>query len=252
MFPGRRGFARVAAVAVAGASCLAAVACGTSTASSLSTAARATSATDPLASLTASEVATEAFDNLKAASSLTMAGSVVDSGNTEAVNFRLKPGQGCEGTITESSEGSVKLIVIGTTAYYSPSAQAWKAQGGSRGSAIAALVNGRYIKTSTSDSSVSGLANVCDLDQQVAPQSAAGKFTKGKLTTLEGTRVLPLLDPSEGDYYVTDTSKPEIVEVINTKDTGDGTGKVTFSVGARVTLAAPPASQVIDGSVLGL
>jgi hypothetical protein len=244
----------MAAVAVAGASCLAAVACGGSAASSFSTAARATSTStpDPLASLTASEVATAAFDNLKAASSLTMAGSVVDSGNTEAVNFGLKPGQGCEGTITESNEGSVKLIVIGTTAYYSPSAQAWKAQGGSRGSAIAALVNGRYIKTSTSDSSVSGLANVCDLDQQVAPQSAAGKFTKGKLTTLEGTRVLLLLDPSEGDYYVTDTSKPEIVEVMNTKDTGGGTGKVDFAVGARVTLAAPPASQVIDGSTLGL
>jgi hypothetical protein len=51
---------------------------------------------------------------------------------------------------------------------------------------------------------------------------------------------------------VTDTSKPEIVEVIDTKDTGNGTGKVTFSVGARVTLAAPPASQVIDGSLFGL
>ena len=153
MFPGRRGFARMAAVAVAGASCLAAAACGGSTASSLSTAARATSAPDPLASLTASEVATEAFDNLKAASSLTMAGSVVDSGNTEAVNFRLKPGQGCEGTITESSEGSVKLIVIGTTAVLQPvrSGPLERRKADPGGSAIAALVNGRYIKTSTSD-----------------------------------------------------------------------------------------------------
>jgi hypothetical protein len=251
MFPGRPGFARVAAVAVAGASCLAAVACGSSTASSLSTAARATSAPDPLASLTASKVLAEAQANLKAASSLTMAGSTVDSGQSDVVNLGLKPGQGCEGTVGESGQGTFKIVVIGTTTYIDASNQFWKSQGGPHGAAIAALVNGRYIKTSSNVNGMSAMAKVCDLSKNVAPY-LTGTFTKGKLTSLGGTRVLPLVNSDEGEIYVTDTSKPEIVEVIDTKDTGNGTGKVTFSVGARVTLAAPPASQVIDGSLFGL
>jgi hypothetical protein len=251
MFPARPGFARVAAVAAAGASCLAAVACGSSTASSLSTAARATGAPDPLASLAASKVVTEALANLKAASSLTMAGSTVDSGQSDVVNLGLKPGQGCEGTVVQGSQGTVKIIVIGKTTYLNPSAQFWKSQGGSHGPAIGALVNGRYIKISNNANDVSAMAKVCDLSKNVAPY-LTGTFTKGKLTTLGGTRVLPLVNPSEGEVYVTDTSKPEIVEIIDTKNTGNGTGKVTFSVGARVTLAAPPASQVVDGSIFGL
>jgi hypothetical protein len=60
------------------------------------------------------------------------------------------------------------------------------------------------------------------------------------------------VNPKEGVLYVTDTSKPEIAEVVETKNTGDGIGKITFSVGAPVTLTAPPASQVLNGSAVGM
>jgi hypothetical protein len=49
--------------------------------------------------------------------------------------------------------------------------------------------------------------------------------------------------------YVTDTSKPEIVEIIGTKP--GNAGKVTFVVGAPVTLTAPPASETVDGTSFG-
>ena len=79
------------------------------------------------------------------------------------------------------------------------------------------------------------------------------KFTKGKLTTLEGTRVLPLLDPSEGDIlYVTDTGKPEIVEVINTTDMGAWDRQGAPSRSAPGSRWPRRRRQVIDGSVLGL
>ena len=252
MFPGGPGFARMAAVAAAAASCLLVAACSGISASSLSTAPDASSTADPLASLSAGKVAAEALANLKAASSLTMAGTVDDSGKNITFNLGLKPGHGCAGTFREGGEGSFKLIMIGKTVYLDPDAQFWKSQGGSHASAIIALVNGRYIKISTSAASMAPMARLCDLSRQISSQKTTGTFTKGKLTTLGGTRFLPLVDPKEGVLYVTDTSKPEIAQIVETKNTGNGTGKLTFSVGAPVTLTAPSASQVIDGSLFDM
>ena len=63
--------------------------------------------------------------------------------------------------------------------------------------------------------------------------------------------MLPLKN-SSSVLDVTDTSKPEVVAITGPKGTATGDGALAFSVGARVTLAAPPASQVIDGAQLGV
>jgi hypothetical protein len=78
-----------------------------------------------------------------------------------------------------------------------------------------------------------------------------GTLAKGPVTTLGGTRMLQLKVSDGATAYVTDASKPDLVEVFALKGTKDGSGKVTFTVGAPVTLTAPPASQVVDGSLLG-
>ena len=52
--------------------------------------------------------------------------------------------------------------------------------------------------------------------------------------------------------YVTDTSKPELVQLSAPKGSKNGSGLVTVTMNAPVTLTAPPASQVIDGSKLGM
>ena len=109
MFRRGRGVVRMAAVAAAGASCLAAAACGGISASSLSAAPSASSTPDPLASLTARNVATEAVANLRTASSLKMAGTVNESGQHVVLNLDLKPGHGCAGT-----------IVVGRATVYDP------------------------------------------------------------------------------------------------------------------------------------
>ena len=51
---------------------------------------------------------------------------------------------------------------------------------------------------------------------------------------------------------MTDTSKPEFVEAVAPKGTHGGAGQASLSVGAPVRLTAPPPSQVIDGSKLGM
>jgi hypothetical protein len=265
MLRGRPSLVRVVMVAAAGVSCLAVAACGTttsstaaaassaSTTSSASTVPSASSTADPLASLTAHKVVAEATANARAASSLKMAGTLNESGVTYILDLGVKRGHRCSGTIAERGKGSFKLIVIGKTVYFNPDNKFWETFAGADASAAIALVNGRYIETSTSKS-LESFASMCDTTQLIGSNTITGstRITKGTVTMLGGTRVLRLTDSAGGVMYVTDTSKPEVVEIAKAKNTGDGTGKVDFSVGAPVTVAAPPASQVIEGSKIGL
>jgi len=115
------------------------------------------------------------------------------------------------------------------------------------------VVNGRYLKTSSRDKSMGSLASICDVSQMFATNGKQDTLAKGKVTTIDGTRVLALNDTSEDSvYYVTDTSKPQLFEMGSSKGTKSGSGKVAVTYGAPVTLTAPPASQVLDGAQLGL
>jgi hypothetical protein len=253
MFHGRPGPAWLAGVALAGASCLAVTACAGSASSSPSAAPAARTAAaspvDPLKALTGRQVETEAIANLKAASSVRVAGTVPISGTSVTVNLGIKHGSGCTGTIAAGSQGSVKLIVIGKVVYLDPDTQFWKAEAGTGASAASALVDGRYIKATTGKDGLSSLASMCDLPQLIASGKVSVSASKRAVTTLHGVRVLPLKVSDNGVLYVTDTSKPEIVEIYAP---GSDAGMLTFSVGVPVTLTPPPASQVIDGSRVGL
>ena len=255
MSRGLRKSVQLAALAAVGASCLTVAACGASNSAAASGGSSAsTSASntpDPLASLSANKIATEAITNLKAASSLTIGGSLVDSGQPYTVSLGIKPGKGCDGSVGMGSKGSFKLIVIGKTAYLNPDGKFWKANAGSAGDAVAKLVDGRYIKTTTSGS-MGQVTQLCDLSQMLDSLKVTGTITKGKLTTLAGVKVLPLTQGTDGTMWVTDTAKPEVVQVEAPKGTDRTSGVVTFSPGVPVTLTAPPASEVLDGSAVGL
>jgi hypothetical protein len=213
--------------------------------------ASSTPSADPLAAKTGQQVFTEAVANTEAASSLKMAGNINESGSIYTVNLGFKKGEGCTGTIAVSGKGSFTLTVIGTTAYLNPDTKFWKSYAGSSASTVIALVNGRYLKGSTSDPNVSGIAKICDISQLLGSFKSHGTISKGKVTTYAGQPVLPLKDSKGGVMYVSDTSAPVIVMVQNLGATGGSSGKVTFAVGAPVTLTAPPPSQVLDGSKIG-
>jgi len=251
MFRGRSVPAGLAAIALTGASCLAVTACGGHTAATLSAAPSASAnAADPLAAVTGSQVETEAFANLKAASSVTLHGDITMSGTFITLNLGIKRGHGCAGTIGYGSKGSVKLILIGNVLYVNPDATFWKANAGAKASAIIAGVNGRYVKTTTSAPGMSTIARICDLSQVMASVTVSSAPSKGAVTTVNGIRAMPLEDPDDDVMYVTDTSKPEIVQM-EVPGNGSGTGVVLFAVGAPVTLTPPPASQVFEGSPAG-
>jgi hypothetical protein len=256
MFEGRPAFVRLTLVTAAGVSCLAAVACGSSTTSGAgaggSAAASASSTVDPLAGLTVAQVEAKTVADAKASSSLTLKGSIVQSGQAISVDLGIKPGQGCTGTIGEGTKGSFKMILIGKTIYMNPDDAFWKANAGAEANAAIALVNGRYLKVSSSSSSEASLGDICDVSTIFSTNGKPDKVTKGAVTTLGGNRVLQLKNSDGSVAYVTDASKPQLVEIAAPKGDKNGTGAVTVTTGAPVTLTPPPASQVIDGSKLGM
>jgi hypothetical protein len=252
MFHGRPSLIRLAAVAAAGASCLAAAACGTGGAPGVGAAASPGSTADPLAGLSAGKVNAEATANAEAAPSLTIDGTISESGKSGTVDLAIKRGQGCKGTIG-TGEGSLALIMIGNAVYMNPDKQFWTATAGAKASELIALIDGRYIELPASDKSAAGLATLCNVSRLLTQDSTTPvTFTKEPVTSLGGTRVLPLELSDGSTEYVTDTSKPEFVKASAPKGSEVGLGNVTLSVGVPVTLTAPPASQVINGTTLGM
>ena len=101
------------AMAISGRAVLAA-GCGTagSTSSTAGTPALATPSGNPLAGLTADQIATKAEADLKAASSVHIAGPVTDSGQTYVLDLTIGP-KGCTGTMASPGKGSFRLLKIG-------------------------------------------------------------------------------------------------------------------------------------------
>lgn len=224
-----------------------------------------TGAPDPLEDLSTTML-TQAYANLQAASSLTETGSGSESGQAYSLHLGIKANRGCTGTVGYGADGSLKLVVIGSTVYFKPDAAFWRYSAGANATAAMNAVNGRYIEGSDeSDSNLKAMAEVCSAYQNVGPSnpiagiSTAAKvsplsgITMGRVTTLDGVRVLPLRDSTGAAVYLSDTGRLEVAEISQDKAGGGGSyGTFTFDVGAPVTVAAPPASQVLDGSTLGI
>jgi hypothetical protein len=204
---------------------------------------------DPLAGMSGQQIVAKAVDGLKAVPSFSMAGAVTDSSGTYNVNLSYKQGTGCKGTVAQPGKGSFAMIVIGKTAWVKPDEAFWRANAGSQASAAIALLDGRYLKGSTSNANVASLTRLCDVTTLTTSLTQVTDVAKGKAAIRHGQRVLPLIDKAKGGtLYVTDSATPEIVELANAR--GGNRGKLTFSY-APVTLTPPPPSQSVDGSRLG-
>jgi hypothetical protein len=77
----------------------------------------------------------------------------------------------------------------------------------------------------------------------------SGTVTKGAVSTIDGKRAIALTDTSDGSIMYVALDGPPLP--IKTTNTGSNAGEVDFSGwNQAVTVAAPPASQVLDLSKL--
>jgi hypothetical protein len=103
----------------------------------------------------------------------------------------------------------------------------------------------------SSASVANSLTPLCSVQKNLTTSSAKITVTRGRVSTLDGVRVLELKNSDGTDVYVTDSSKPEIFEMTSPKGSANGAGIFRVNVGAPVTLAAPPASDVVNGAKYG-
>ena len=221
-----------AAVIAAGATC------GTFALSA--TAAPLAPAGNPLARLSADQIAKKAVADLKAAVSFHYHGSGKTSGQTVSISMSVTH-KGCTGWIGEGRHGGFAILAIGKTAWIQPNDKFWE-YAGIPASELPA-VHGKWVETTgTGSNSLSAaLASFCNANKLVsalAPQLTG--LVKGNTTKISGHPALQLRNSSGSEsIYVSISSKPEILRISDN-------GTITFSAyGARVTLTPPPASDVL-------
>ena len=195
---------------------------------------------NPLARLTADQIAKKAATDLKAATSFHYHGSGKASGQTFSISMSVTH-KGCTGGISAGREGGFAIVAIGKTVWIQPNDKFWEFAG--IPASLLPTVHGKWLAvTGTSSISLSAaFAPFCNASKLVS--ALAPKLTglvKGKTIKISGHRALQLRNGSGREsIYVSISSKPEILRISN-----DGT--LSFSAyGARVTLTPPPPGDVI-------
>ena len=223
----------VLGVTAAAAVCLSAAGCGSS---------------DPLAGMTAKQIATKAISDLKSAPSFTETGSAPYDGHTATMSFGVK-GNGCTMTVDMGSKGSMTMTTIGTTAWIKGDATFWKAATASQGGGTADMGNmfaGKYLKIPAgAGSGLPQTAGMCNVNQMTSSSSQMPltvDVAKGAMTTVNGQQVYTLTDKAKDiTMYVTDTSTPQIIKVVG-KENGISV-ELTITYGVPKSITAPPASE---------
>jgi len=221
-----------AAVIAAGATC------GTLALSA--TAAPSAPAGNPLAPLTADQIAKKAATDLKAAASFHYHGSSKDSGQTYSISLSVTH-KGCTGWFGDGRNGGFAILGIGKTLWIQPNDKFWEYVG--IPASEVPLVHGMWLEPAATgrNSLFALIAPLCNANKLVpAFALQLTGLVKGKTITISGHPALQLRNGSgQESIYVSISSKPEILRISD-----DGT--ITFSkYGARVRLTPPPSNDVI-------
>jgi hypothetical protein len=206
---------------------------------------------DPLASMSANQIMTKTLADLKAASSVQYSGNASDSGQEISLDLAIAKSGACRGTMSEPGTGSIKIVTLGQTMWLQMSAKFWASEGMTN-SAEANMLAGKYISVPENSSGMSAFSGLCSLSGLAGNFKGKGTLKKEAESTIDGQKVLGIEDSANNAVaYVTDTATPELVRV-----TGSGSDKgdiLNFTgYGATEQITAPPSSDVIDGSKLGL
>ncbi|MFI6120970.1 hypothetical protein ACIBCU_14125 [Streptomyces sp. NPDC051064] len=222
----------------------------------------AAQADDDIESLPAEQIADRSRDALLDVGSvhLRARGDLGEGRSPMTVDLRLDRNGNCAGGVDlGEDEGSVEIVKRGDSVWLKPDADFWENQVPVGGSAFEAVLAGRYMKGSASDSRLRPVVEACDLDtfRELVSDNAghsAGAFTKGKVTTVDGVRTVPVTRTLHGQKltaYVGTEGEHYPVRITVRGDGADAA--VDFSgFDEPVPTATPPADETVDVSaVLG-
>jgi hypothetical protein len=206
------------------------------------------SGTGPFAGLTADQVAARALADTKAAPVVRITGTGSDSGQTLTLDVTLVRGKGCQGTISEGTAGSFRLVYNGTTVWVLPDSKFYQSNGVP--AAAQAILDGKYLQVKSTDTGLGAIANLCSVSSLLG---GFGTKPTGLVistpVTFDDMPAVKLSDIFDSAYvYVSYTARPVLLRLT---DPTSGGGKLDFSYNSTATITPPPASEVIDGSKYG-
>ena len=183
---------------------------------------------------------------VSSASSVHVSGSIVSGGTPITLDLSTAAGKGATGSMTASGFG-FDIVQVGSTAYIRGSDAFYKHFAGA---AVAQLLHGKWLKTSTTSgrfASLAALTNIKVLFGKVAANH--GKLANDGGKTYRGQRVVEIRDTSDNSkLYVAATGTAYPVAIVGGKKGESGT--ITFSDWNKsVSLNAPQGA--IDISKLG-
>jgi len=160
---------------------------------------------------------------------------MVSGGAPITLDLHLVAGKGGKGKISENGL-SFELVQLNGTAYISGSSEFYKHFAGP---AAAQLLQGKWLKASSTSGSLATLASLTDLQKLISAALAQhGTLTKGAKTTISGQPAIAITDTTQdGSLYVATTGQPFPIQI---SKSGAGGGKITFAEWNQpVTITAP-------------
>ncbi|MGX1855142.1 hypothetical protein OIU91_17560 [Streptomyces sp. NBC_01456] len=165
-----------------------------------------------LAHKSAQQISDDALHQLVAAQSLRL--RTRTSADPTTLDLTLDRAGNCTGAVAKGSLGRVELVKRGNQVWMKPDAAFWKSQlPGDKGDRAAAKYKDTYLHGTTHNTFLRGLSAACDLrafqksaagpDKEQTPPGAPSPsvtptLTKGRPTTQDGTRVLPVVKKADG------------------------------------------------------
>ena len=191
---------------------------------------------NPLAGLSANQIAARALHDLTSATSVHFAVSGKSGGTTVSGSITLTR-KACDGVTSVSGFGSFHFIQIGKTGWMLLTKQFLKQFGYSP--AQIARYAGKWVKNDAMANS--DASQVCGFKQFSQGFPAKG-WTMVRITTLSGHRVVEIASKKpKVTAYILDSARPEFV-----KFTADGATAKFSGYNARVKISPPPARLVIN------
>ncbi|KUM72970.1 hypothetical protein [Streptomyces curacoi] len=149
--------------------------------------------------------------------------------NAEAGSFREQLTRGdtktdllvsateCVGSV-KMAKGTFEVIRKGKDVWAKPDATLAKGFNAEMGTTLAA---DKWLHGTQDHPLMKGFASWCHQEQFAAPDTLSEKATKGKVTTVNGRQVVPVVMSAKGEsvsWYVATTGKPYYVEQESTRD----------------------------------
>lgn len=210
---------------------------GTGTATP-STPAATTPASNGVAELPADQILAKANEALARSGPYHVKGEVTSEGTKTSMDLRAN-GKDIH-VIFKVDDLEFEVISVGGY-YYVKGIE--RLPGSDLPSAVSALVTGKFVKFDQNDPRYSGVVEGLNGEDLM---KATGTLSKGELTTINGTPAIGLVDSSDHSIvYIATIGEP--LPLRGESASGE---IIDFSYHESFVISAPPATEVVDASVL--